>query len=245
MKRMVIAVVALVFAVACSKGDAPGGSAIAAPAKAAVAAPSAPAPPANQIAGTVVEALNGGGYTYLRIATPTGEEWAAVREVALEKGANVTVDAELVMEKFESKTLNRTFEKIVFGALAATAANGAGSTPSQHMSVAASVGAPIAQPAGSRNIAQLWSDRASLGGREVVVRGKVVKFRSGIMGTNWLHLQDGSGSPDSGDHDLTVTTDETLAVGEVVTVKGKVAVDKDFGGGYRYPVILEKATLAK
>ena len=72
-----------------------------------------------------------------------------------------------------------------------------------------------------------------------VVRGKVVKFLPQIMGKNWLHLQDGSGS--EGSNDLTVTTATTVNVGDVVLVSGVVSVDRDFGFGYEYDVILEDA----
>jgi hypothetical protein len=72
-----------------------------------------------------------------------------------------------------------------------------------------------------------------------------VKANSGIMGKNWLHLRDGSGTQAKGDNDITVTTDGQAAVGDVVVVTGVVRLDKDFGAGYAYPVIIEEATIAK
>ena len=77
------------------------------------------------------------------------------------------------------------------------------------------------------------------------VRGKVVKYNPDIMGRNWIHLRDGSGSRDKKDDDITVTTTETAAVGEVVVVRGTVHLDRDFGAGYAYPVILEDAQITK
>jgi hypothetical protein len=59
------------------------------------------------------------------------------------------------------------------------------------------------------------------------------------MDTNWLHLQDGSGA--AGTSDLAVTTDATAKVGDVVTVTGTLALDKDFGAGYKYALIIENA----
>ena len=79
----------------------------------------------------------------------------------------------------------------------------------------------------------------------MIVRGKVVKFLPGIMGRNWMHLRDGSGSGKNGDNDLTVTTSDTAAVGDIVTIKGVVHLDKDFGAGYTYAVIIEDASLVK
>jgi hypothetical protein len=97
---------------------------------------------------------------------------------------------------------------------------------------------------GGRTIAEVWAAR-DLADKPVVVRGKVVKFRAGIMGTNWMHIRDGSGSEANGDHDLTVTTDDTAAAGDVVIVSGTLRRDKDFGAGYVYPVIVEKAKISK
>jgi hypothetical protein len=101
-----------------------------------------------------------------------------------------------------------------------------------------------ASGADARTIAEVFAQRAALKEKGVTVRGKVVKFNSGIMGRNWLHIRDGSGTAGK-DNDLTVTTSDAAAVGDVVLVKGKVAVDKDFGAGYSYPVIVEEAKLSK
>ena len=97
--------------------------------------------------------------------------------------------------------------------------------------------------ANAKTVAELWAQRTALKGKEVVVKAKVVKVTSGVMGRNWLHVRDGSGSKATKDNDLTVTTEATAKVGDVVTVSGAVSIDKDFGAGYAYPVIIENAKL--
>ena len=99
----------------------------------------------------------------------------------------------------------------------------------------------IAPPAGGRTVASVWADRASLAGKDVVVRGKVVKFNGGIIDRNWIHIQDGSGDAADKTNDLTITTADTVKVGDTVTVTGTVVVNKDFGAGYSYAVIVENA----
>ena len=95
-------------------------------------------------------------------------------------------------------------------------------------------------------VSDLFKGKATLDKQKVTVKGKVVKVSSGIMQRNWLHLQDGSGNPATKDNDLTVTTNQELpAVGQVVTVTGTLAKDKDFGSGYFYQVIVENATIKK
>jgi PBP1b-binding outer membrane lipoprotein LpoB len=229
----------------------------------AATASAAPAPvvAARQIHGKLLESLNAAGYTYLRIKTDAGEQWAAVRETKVKKGDLVAVNVQMVMDSFESKTLKRKFDKIVFGviagsndaappSMASSAAQPAVSpmgTAAQHMNAGtANVGdVSVPKAAGGKTVAEAWAGRDQLKDKPVVIRGKVVKFLSGIMGKNWLHLRDGSGSADKGDNDITVTTNEVAAVGDVVTVTGTLRIDKDFGAGYRYPVILEEAKLAK
>jgi len=103
---------------------------------------------------------------------------------------------------------------------------------------------PKASGADARTVAEVWTQRAQLAEKPVTVRGKVVKFNGGIMGKNWVHLRDGTGTAGK-DNDVTVTTSDVVAVGDVVVAKGTVRVDKDFGAGYAYPVIIEDAKLAK
>jgi len=87
------------------------------------------------------------------------------------------------------------------------------------------------------------SIRKALSGKSIKVRGRVVKFNGGILGRNWIHIQDGTGSPKEGTDDLTVTSDAAATVGSVVTFAGTIAVDKDFGAGYAYPVMLESGAI--
>jgi hypothetical protein len=96
----------------------------------------------------------------------------------------------------------------------------------------------------ARTVAEAWAQRAALKEKPVSIRGKVVKFNQGIMGKNWVHLRDGTGTAGK-DNDITVTTGDVVQVGDVVVAKGTLRVDKDFGAGYAYPVIVEDAKLSK
>ena len=93
-----------------------------------------------------------------------------------------------------------------------------------------------------QTVAEIYAGQNGLLGTVVKVRGKVVKFSAQIMGKNWVHLQDGTGS--AGTNDLTVTTADTAKVGDIVLVSGKISQNRDFGGGYRYALILEDAKVA-
>lgn len=101
----------------------------------------------------------------------------------------------------------------------------------------------MADQAEQKTIAALYQEKAGLSGHQVQLRGKIVKVNNAIMNRNFLHLRDGTGK--EGSNDLTITSQDTAAVGDEVVVTGTISVDKDFGAGYTYPILLEQATISK
>lgn len=91
-------------------------------------------------------------------------------------------------------------------------------------------------------VEELYAKKKELSGKKVSVKGKVVKFNGGIMGRNWIHLQDGTGKP--GTNDITITTNQNAKVGDTISATGTLATNKDFGGGYSYEVIIEEAAIS-
>jgi hypothetical protein len=100
----------------------------------------------------------------------------------------------------------------------------------------------FAEEAKLKTVAAVYKEKTALSGKEVRIQGKVVKVNNGIMGRNFLHVQDGSG--DASTNDLTVTSKDTAKVGDQVTISGKLALNKDFGSGYAYPLLLEEASIS-
>lgn len=211
---------------------------------------------ANAFTGDVAETMNSGGYTYARLQAPGKEDvWIAASEFSTKAGDRLTVTLDMPMRDFESKTLARTFPLVYFvsgvkrdgeGAAGLDTALPVPALMTSHAPAAVQTTVePIPPPAGGLSIADLWAKRTGLAGREVTVRGKVVKMNEQIMGRNWIHLQDGSGSSDARTNDLTITTAETIKVGDVVTIAGVLAVDKDFGAGYAYGALLENGKVIK
>jgi hypothetical protein len=229
----------------CDKKPAAPAAPAPAPAPAPAAAPASPT-----VSGKLLERLDAASYSYLRIQTAQGEVWAAVPQAKLEKGAEVAVVNAMPMGAFESKTLNKKFDNIYFGTLgeagaaapapAAPAATGAKAPDATMVEKLAK--APGAE---GRSVDEIHAQKAALKDKTVAIHGKVVKASMGVMGKNWLHLRDGSGDPEKGTHDLTVTTQDDAKVGDVIVVKGVLHTDKDFGSGYRYAVIVEDAKIQK
>jgi hypothetical protein len=78
--------------------------------KAAAAAPVAP----DTITGKVSETMNSGGYTYLCLESEGKKTWAAVPATEVKVGQELTIAAGQAMTNFSSKSLNRTFDSIIF-----------------------------------------------------------------------------------------------------------------------------------
>lgn len=104
---------------------------------------------------------------------------------------------------------------------------------------------PKATGPDARTVAEIVANKASLKDKGVVVRGKVVKFTPDVLGKNWLHIRDGSGSAADSTNDVLVTTKAQAKVGDVVLAKGTVRTDLDLGSGYSYKVLVDDATLTR
>ena len=221
-----------------------------------LAAPGAPSATPS-LRGEVLEVKDVDAYTYLRLKTKDGEIWAAVNKAPVKKGAEVTIEDPAVMTNFTSKTLNKTFDRIVFGRLGGAGASTAAGAPAAKTDLNAmhaglpqpadigDVKVPKATGADARTVAEIVGTKAALKGKTVLVRGKVVKYTPEVMGKNWIHLRDGSGSADAKTNDILVTTKDVTKIGDVVLVKGVVRTDVDLGSGYTYAVMVDEATLQK
>ncbi len=201
------------------------------------------------LSGTVVESFDSGGYTYINIENEGRSSWIAAPRADVTVGQNATFQPGMVMNNFTSKTLNRTFDAIVFSAGIVEAQGG--EKPFSHPETKATSTAPEAtniekaDDPDAYTVAELYQKSTELDTKIIAVRGQIVKFSPNIMKMNWAHIQDGSGNPAAGTNDMLVTSQEALSVGDIVTLKGTLSKDKDFGSGYKYSVIIEDASIQK
>lgn len=207
--------------------------------------------------GKVISTMASGGYTYIEFEENGKTLWAACRQANVSVGDTIEFGRALPMKNFHSRTLKRTWEDILFVSRVTVVNTADGpppmpGTPAQlpegHVPVGPKAPEKITVEPGSiekakngYTVEECYSKKNSLAGKEVTLRGKVVKFSSKIMGRNWVHIRDGSGK--TGSDDLTVTTNETVQVGDVILVTGKIGYDKNFGAGYLFPVIVEDASV--
>ena len=202
--------------------------------------------PAGMVRGTVLETMDAGGYTYVSVDTGQGQLWAAGPKTTVKVGDVVQFSQGMPMNQFQSNTLNRTFELLFFVdsiANLTTPAEAKASPSMPAMSQPAVADVNVAELEAGQNIAWVYANTDSLADQSVSLRGKVVKYNSNILGWNFLHIRDGSGDAAEGNHDLAVTSKATTAVGDTVVVTGTVVLDKDFGAGYIFPVLLDDASI--
>ncbi len=193
----------------------------------------------------VEEVLPGKSYTYLRVKEKDNEHWLAISKREVKEGEILYYNSGLAMKGFESKEINKIFETIYF-------IDEISNTPLE--SKIETLTTPgnrknkqkeeisVSKAKDGISIAELFSKKEDYSAKRVIIKGQVVKFNSQIMGKNWVHLQDGT--KDGNNFDLTVTTKDSVKVGDVVTFSGIVTLNKNLGAGYSYDVIMEEAKLA-
>ena len=202
----------------------------------------------QRITGTVVSTSDVAGYTYVQVDTDDGIIWAAAPRTPVQEGDIVLLPDGAPMAGFYSSSLERRFDMIYFASSMQVHRSGAAGTMDlgEHCPPglnAADVDVSDIEPAaGGLTVAQILERKADLAGKQVSLRGKVVKCSPGILGKTWIHLRDGSLGPD-GVADVTITTQAMAAVGDTLLVQGTVGLDKDFGYGYRYDLLIEDASI--
>jgi hypothetical protein len=192
----------------------------------------------------VVEVIQGNSYTYIKAKENMAEKWMAVSKQEVQTGTVYYYDEALPMNNFHSKEIDRTFEEIFF-------VNSVSTTPiaqAQMKPLDGHMGKvdnqqnsaiTLEKQAGEITVAQIFANRSEYSAKEVEIRGIVVKINEQVMGKNWIHIQDGTS--DNGNFDLTATSTDLPSLNDEITIKGKIILNKDFGYGYTYEVIMEDA----
>jgi hypothetical protein len=214
------------------------------------------APVVNAPAGAhvvkVEDRIDASDYSYLQVSEQDGKKyWIAATKLDAAKGDILYYTKSMEMKNFHSNTLNRTFESVLFvDDITKTPhnMNNPNAAPNvdpkmAHSQVLATpkVEVKIEPVKNGKTVEQVYKDMDQLNGKTIRIRGKVVKYNPEILGRNWIHIQDGTAS--GSNYDLMVTSKDQASVGQIITVEGKVATNKDFGAGYTYKVMIEDAAV--
>ena len=200
-----------------------------------------------------LEVLQTTQYTYIRAKEGEKELWLAATKMEASVGKTYYFRGGLPMSNFASKELKRTFDVVLFldniSDNPPNSSQTAASAPPQNNVTKGSTvdtekkKVDVKHSKDDVTIAKLFENKKTYTGKTVKIKGQVTKYNAGIMKKNWIHLQDGTDF--SGKFDLAITTDQEVKVGDMVTVEGIISLDKDFGFGYFYDVIMENATVSK
>ncbi|MCD4731044.1 MAG: hypothetical protein K8R74_10610 [Bacteroidales bacterium] len=191
----------------------------------------------------VKEVLQTTSYTYLQAEENGQLQWLAMPKMEASIGETYYHQNGMEMVDFKSKELNRTFSSVLFlnGVIDPEIVEGGDPSvtpsPQKSKTEVEILNVDIEPATGGITIAELFSNKEKYANNVVKIRGKVTKFNSKIMSRNWIHMQDGTSN--SGEFDFTATTADEVKVGDVITIEGIIALDKDFGAGYFYKVIME------
>jgi hypothetical protein len=190
----------------------------------------------------VIDKIDTGNYTYLQVSENKRNYWIAVPLMKIDPGETVYFSKYMEMTDFRSETIDRTFSSILFVEDARKSA-----TP-DHMKQVHSGAITMSKKnvnieplEHGYTIEQIYDKKEDLNGQLVQIKGEVVKYNPRIMKRNWIHIQDGTG--DSDNYDLVVTSQDQVKVGDVIIVEGRLYIDKDFGAGYFFPVLIEEAKI--
>jgi len=196
----------------------------------------------------VKEVLQTTNYTYLQVIEKDSLQWLAIPKMEnAEVGETYFFQGGNEMRDFKSNELNRTFESVLFlgGVVNLESFNEQKSetkaTTTEPETKAKKTTIVIDPIEGGITLAELFSKKKRYSNKIVKIKGKVTQFNSSIMNRNWIHLQDGTEY--DGNFDLVVTTDMYTEKGDIVVIEGKITLDKDFGYGYFYKVLMEEGKI--
>jgi len=191
------------------------------------------------------EVLQTERYTYLNVTEAGKSFWIATSKAEAKKGQTYLYRGGLMKTNFESIEFKRTFDTIylVSNIISATehpGGNVAGAPVGEAASKSTSSSGAMPVVKDAIKLSELIANKAKYEGKVITVSGECVKVNNGIMGKNWVHIQDGSKQKGKV-LDLTITTNLNIPVGSKVALNGKITLNKDFGAGYRYDIIMEDA----
>ena len=187
----------------------------------------------------VKEVLQAERYSYLLVTHGDKEMWVATMKAPYTPGESYKMKTGLLKTNFKSIEHNRTFAEIYLVSEiypeTAQAQSAATRDEIDELQPAAAV------PEGVTRLADIINAPQDYAGKSVRIYGKVLKVNPNIMERNWMHIDDGSAP----DYDFVLTTQNQIPVGHEVAFEGTIALNKDFGAGYTYEIIMENAKLVK
>lgn len=194
----------------------------------------------DKITAVTEEVMHSEKYTYLKVSDGNRRYWIATASADIEPGTTISYHDGLLRVNFESQEFKRVFDTIyLVNSVRVEGKNPAG-PPTPEKDIDADTKNYISEIQGSISLDKLFASRSEYDGKIVTVAGNVIKVNRNIMGMDWVHITDNSiigGKP----AELTITTNSDVSTGQKAVFKGKISLNRDFGYGYRYDILMEEA----
>jgi hypothetical protein len=186
-------------------------------------------------------------YVYLRVEEEGMEYWIATTKMEVEPGGTYFYGNRLLKTNFWSNEYGRSFDRLYLVSQLVPESHGVRQSepivaeddkPDTWPESSTVTNFPRTEPKTGNDlicIVDLVQNKSSYDGKHVRIHARCTKVNSNIMGRNWVHLQDGTYDA----FDLVVTTLSHVKAGSELEIEAKVVLDKDFGSGYYYDLILE------
>jgi hypothetical protein len=208
--------------------------------------------------GEILSIDNAMGYKYLKVKENDKELWVAIANAPVKVGEKIGYDKNTIMKNFKSKSLKKIFKEIIFASNVYLAEKGTTTIKSLKDTLGLSAPKTTSNNLPKEKLTKpekpfvekefytveevfMWKD--SLKDQHIKIKGQVLKVSKQIMKLDWVHIQDNTGSSSKRTDDLVFTTkNSSFKAGDKVIATGKVIINKDFGYGYFYKVIIEDST---
>lgn len=207
--------------------------------------PKRQAPPNERHLVLLIDTMSTDRYSYLKVSEEDKEFWLATLKGSFKIGAEYVFERGLYKTNYYSTQFGRNFEEIylvsdlrpLLGENQDQVMNEIFGKPARQFVGKQATESPVQKLEGGLRIKEIVAQAESLQGKELRLSAKVIKVNADIMDRHWLHLQDGS----LDQFDLVCTSKTLVPVGHVVNLKATLSLNRDFGAGYQYDLILEDA----
>jgi len=200
--------------------------------------------------GKVLQVKDSGAYIYIKVKKQNEEIWAAIPKTDVKVGENVTLKESTWMTNFKSKTLGKTFDKVLFAEIDGQkkAIHGVDNVHGIHGQAMKEKPNPkfddiiiSKEKAIKTDIATIQKNIKKFKNKNVTIQGKVIQVSNKVMGNTWIKIQNN----DSAIIFRSNNEDEKVKEGDKIKATGTINTDVDYGYGFKYKVIGVNAKVEK
>ena len=197
----------------------------------------------------ILEVVPTAKYAYIRVKEDSENYWVASSPGNFVTGKEYVFNEAVVKYDFKSPSLDRVFDSIYLVTKIVPLAR-KDELKRLRFNPHAKSGDENEETSQKQNseiqiqqltLTELLNDPQRFEGELIEISGLCTKVNTNIMDRNWIHLK----ADEDAAEELVATSKEAPAVGETIVLHAIVRLNKDFGAGYVYPILLEEAIMVQ